>query len=231
MLAAMPKRSRMLTVGLALLGLAAFPLPGAGQVPVTGRLTILEKHNKPSSDLGQAVLWLEGPHAPEGRPDTVLIATEDKQFVPRVVVVPLGSTVTFPNHDPFNHNVFSLSKAKSFDLGLYSRGQGRSVTFDQPGVIRVYCNVHAQMRAFVLVRQTGLVTQPGSDGTFRFEQVPPGEYVLHAWHERAKEIQQAVVVASGSPPELSLTLDARGYHYVQHLDKEGQSYSDRDSRY
>lgn len=227
----MSQRRRTLQGALPLLWLVVSPLTGAAQASVSGTLTMLEKDNKPTSDLGQAVLWLEGAHAPSGGIDTVAISTEDKQFVPRIVVVPVGSTVRFPNHDPFNHNVFSLSKEKSFDLGLYGRGDGRSVTFDRPGIIRVYCNVHAHMRAFVVVRESGLFAQPGSDGTFRFEQVPPGDYILHAWHERAKEVTLPVVVTSGSSPPLSLTLDARGYKYVQHLDKEGQSYYGRESRY
>jgi len=209
------------------------PVPLAAQTgnTVAGRVTILDKDDRPATDVDQAVVWLSGPHAPPGVPDTVEMATENKQFVPRIILLPVGSTVRFPNHDPFNHNVFSLSPEHPFDLGLYGRGGARAVSFDQAGVIRVYCNVHAQMRALIVVRESGLVTQPGADGAFRLEQVPAGDYVLHAWHERASEVTQTIRVGGGATPQVALTLDARGYRFVQHRDKDGKSYADRSRRY
>ena len=198
---------------------------------VSGRVTVLEKDNRPAQDVDQAVIWLTGPNAPAAEPTAVEMATENKQFVPRLIMVPAGSTVSFPNHDPFNHNVFSLSPEHPFDLGLYGRGGARSVSFEHPGIIRVFCNVHAQMRAIVVVRETALVTQPGEDGTFRLTGVPPGDYLLHVWHERAPEITRPLRVGAGAVDPLALTLDARGYHFVQHKDKNGKSYGDRSRRY
>jgi Plastocyanin len=148
------------------------PLSAQG-VTVTGQVTLLDNSDRPS-DVGQAVLWLTGNQVPAGAPTTVEIATEDKQFVPRLIVVPRGSTVAFPNHDPFNHNVFSVSPEGPFDLGLYGRGTAKSVRFDRAGVIKVYCNVHASMRGLVVVQETSLYAQPGADGTFRMTGVPPG---------------------------------------------------------
>ncbi len=214
-------------LGLALGGPGALAAQGA----VSGRVVILEREGRATDDLGQAVVWLEGAAAPPGQPDTVEVATERKQFVLRVVVIPVGSVVAFSNHDPFNHNVFSVSPETPFDLGLFGRGQGRAVTFDRPGIVRVYCNVHALMRAFVIVRESALFTQPGGDGSFRLAPVPPGNYVLHVWHERARELAQPLTVAAGPAVPLTLTLDARGYKYVQHRDKEGKSYYERTSRY
>jgi plastocyanin len=207
------------------------PLMAQAGTTVTGRVNILDKDDRPATDVDQAVVWLTGPHAPPGVPDTVEMATENKQFVPRVALLAVGSTVRFPNHDPFNHNVFSLSPEHPFDLGLYGRGGAKAVTFEQAGVIRVYCNVHAQMRALVVIRESGLVTQPGADGGFKLEQVPPGDYVLHVWHERAPEVTQAMKVGGTSPAPVALTLDARGYRFVQHRDKDGKSYADRSRRY
>jgi plastocyanin len=198
---------------------------------VAGRVSLLDKNDRAATDVDQAVIWLAGSHAPALPPDTVEMATENKQFLPRLVLLPVGSTVGFPNHDPFNHNVFSLSPEHPFDLGLYGRGGVKTVTFDKPGIIRVFCNVHAQMRAIVVVRESGLVAQPGADGSFKLEQVPPGDYVLHLWHERAREVTQSIRVGSVPPPPLSLTLDARGYRFVQHKDKNGRSYADRSRRY
>jgi plastocyanin len=198
---------------------------------VTGRVSVLEKGDRAATDVDQAVVWLVGSNAPPAAPDTVEMATENKQFVPRLVLLPVGSTVAFPNHDPFNHNVFSLSPEQPFDLGLYGRGGAKTVTFGTAGIVRVYCNVHAQMRALIMVRETGLVTQPGADGSFRVDQVPPGDYVVHLWHERAPEVTQPLRVGAAPPPPLSLTLDARGYRFRQHKDKNGKSYADRSRRY
>lgn len=198
---------------------------------VSGRVSLLEKDDRAADDVDQAVLWLTGPSAPVGAPTSVEMATENKQFVPRLVLVPVGSTVSFPNHDPFNHNVFSLSPEQPFDLGLYGRGGSKTVTFANAGIVRVFCNVHAQMRATVVVRETGLVTQPGGDGSFRLGAVPAGDYVLHVWHERAPEITRHIRVGGTPLAPLALTLDARGYRFVQHKDKNGKSYGERSRRY
>lgn len=215
---------------------AAVLAPGPGLLAqttaaLTGQVTILERGNRPGNDVSQTVIWLTGSEAPAGQPSRIDMATEGKQFTPRLAVLTPGSSVTFPNHDPFNHNVFSLSPEAPFDLGLYGRGEAKSVTFNRTGIVRVYCNVHAQMRGLVVIVATGLTAQPSSDGAFRFEAVPPGDYTLHAWHERGGEVTQAVKVTGRDQPPIAVTLDARGYHYVQHTDKNGQSYYDRESRY
>lgn len=211
---------------------AALPLALAAQgVTVTGRVTIQDRDGRPGTDQAQAVVWLEGGPAAGAAPVSVEMATEGKQFVPHLVVVPPGSTVAFPNHDPFNHNVFSLAAERVFDLGLYGRGESKAVDFGAPGVIRVYCNVHAQMRGLVVVPGSGRFTQPGTDGAFRLANVPPGDYVLHVWHERTPEVTQPLKVGAGDPAPVTVALDARGYRLVQHRDKNGKSYSDRSRRY
>ena len=127
---------------------------------VSGRVSIAERGNKSGTDVGQAVVWLEAPGSRPAAGKAVSIITEGKEFRPRVTVVPVGSTITFPNNDPFNHNVFSLSEEGAFDLGLYGRGQSKSTRFNRPGVIRVYCNVHATMATFILVRDNSWFAQP-----------------------------------------------------------------------
>lgn len=215
---------------LLVLGLPA-RLPGQATTTVSGRVTMMEKDNHSTDDIGQAVVWLTGSAGPAGVPDTFDMATEGKQFVPHLMVVPRGSLVSFPNHDPFNHNVFSLSKEGPFDLGLYGRGEAKSVRFEKSGVIRVYCNVHAQMRGLVLVEETALFSQPSADGTFHLESVPVGDYNLHVWHERAPEVTRSIQVTETASSQLAVVLDARGYRLVQHKDKAGRSYSDRSRRY
>ena len=197
---------------------------------VRGRVTLLDKGNRPAEDVGQAVVWLEGGGNPRA-PVQAEITTADKAFTPHVLVVPVGSTVSFPNHDPFNHNVFSLSEEQPFDLGLYGRGETRSVRVTRPGIIRVFCNVHAQMSALVVVPDGPYVAQPGGDGRFSLGKVVPGRYVLHAWHERAPEVSQPLNVPASGVEALALTLDASGYRFKPHLNKFGQPYSRGGARY
>src|SRR6476469_5977796 len=166
-------------------GLALCVVGATAAAAVSGRMTIMDKGDRPADDVAQAVVWLVGPDAPPPAPVEAEITTSEKALSPHVLVVPVGSTVSFPNHDPFNHNVFSLSEENPFDLGLYGRGEIRSVRFTHPGVIRVYCNVHAQMSALIVVRNGPYFAQPGGDGSFVLPRVPPGKYLLHAWHERA----------------------------------------------
>jgi len=212
---------------LGLLVALAAPLAAQAGGTVSGRVAIIEGDGGSAGDVAQTVVWLSGVTAPPGIPSQAEMATEGKQFVPRLLVLAEGSTVAFPNHDPFNHNVFSLTPEATFDLGLYGRGQAKSTAFPRSGVIRIYCNVHAQMRGLVVVLQSALYTQPGADGGFRLEAVPPGDYILHAWHERAGEVNQSLAVTGQPQPPVMLNLDARGYHLVQHKDKNGHSYSDR----
>ena len=196
---------------------------------VRGQLTVTDRGDHQAKDVGQAVVWLDG--AGPVQPVTADITTADKEFSPHVLVVPVGSTVSFPNHDPFNHNVFSLSAEQPFDLGLYGRGQTRSVKLEHAGIIRVYCNVHAQMSALIVVRDGPHFTQPAGDGSFVLAQVPPGRYLLHAWHERADEVTEPVEVPAGGLANVALQLDARGYRFKPHLNKYGQPYPQEGRRY
>jgi len=198
---------------------------------VTGRVTVREKGNKVAADVGQAVVWLEGATPEPSRPKRFEVLTEGKDFRPHVAVVGTGTTVGFPNNDPFNHNVFSLSAEAPFDLGLYSRGQSKSVTFTRPGVIKVYCNVHATMSAFIIVRDNAHFTQPAQDGSFVLEAVPAGKYTLRAWHERAGDVKLPIDVAPAGLKGLDVQMDARGYKFVEHLNKFGQPYSKGGARY
>ncbi|OLD89041.1 MAG: hypothetical protein AUG85_03030 [Gemmatimonadetes bacterium 13_1_20CM_4_66_11] len=163
-----------------------------------------------------------------GKPATVEIAITDKTYAPHVVVVPAGSTVRFPNHDPFNHNVFSVSEPNSFDLGLYGRGEAKSHTFDHPGLVRVYCNVHPRMVAYVLVMENRYYTQPGNDGSFTIDNVPAGRYRLHVWHERIpSEVVKDVMAGAGggaTQQDLQIALNARGYKWEPHRNKYGRNY-------
>jgi plastocyanin len=191
---------------------------------VTGRITMLEKGGQSSADLGAAVVYLDGAPAAPARPVSVDIAINDKEFVPRVVVVPVGSTVRFLNHDPFDHNVFSASESNAFDLGQYGRGEVKGWTFTAPGLVRIFCNVHPRMVAFVQVMASRYFAQPSADGGFAIPDVVPGTYELHAWHERTPPATAEVRVTAAGASGIELELDARGFRWVPHKNKYGRAY-------
>jgi len=150
-----------------------------------------------------------------------------------VLVIPLGATVTFPNNDPFNHNVFSASDSESFDLGLYGRGEAKSRTFAHAGLVRVFCNVHPRMVAYVHVMASRFFTQPAGDGSFTLAGVPSGRYRLHVWHERSPvEVVKEVAVGAGAAAvaDVPVTLNARGYRWAPHKNKYGSNYPTNEGR-
>jgi plastocyanin len=214
-----------IAVSAALLAPLVAAGPAAGQAGrVSGRITILEKNNKPSPDLGDAVVYLEG-RGIQALPTTIAVPISDKAFAPHVLVVPVGSTVSFPNHDPFEHNVFSVSDSNAFDLGLYGRGEGKSVVLHHPGLVRVFCNVHPRMVALIQVMANHHYTQPGADGSFIISGVEPGEYRLHVWHERAPvEVVKPITVGPAGLADIQITLNARGFRWQAHKNKFGRDY-------
>lgn len=140
------------------------------------------------------------------------IRQEQESFSPRVVAITRGSTVTFPNFDPYFHNVFSLSRAASFDLGRFAAGQSRTRQFEKAGLVKVYCHIHSQMSAAILVLDHPFFTIPEQDGAFTLKHVPPGEYTLVGWHERVGEQTSRLIVQPGKATEINISLpvvDAR----------------------
>lgn len=205
----------------------AMPAGTAGVSAATLRGTvIITERNEAPGDPSRAVVWVEGAAA-AGEPATrAEIVMKNKTFEPGLVVVAAGSTVSFPNADPILHNVFSVSGENRFDLGLYGRGGGREVVLRQPGVVRVYCNVHPKMEAFVVVT-SGAAARVHPDGTFEIAGVPAGRYELVVWDERGGRASQPVEVA-GETVSVSFRLDASQYHPRPHLDKDGRPYTGRD---
>jgi len=131
------------------------------------------------------------------RAESFVMSQQDGTFVPHVLPVPLGSTVEFPNADEVYHNVFSLSRSYAFDLGRYPRGTSRSVRFDEPGVVKVFCHIHSDMSGVVLVLPNGFFARPDERGRLRIDGIPPGEYTVVAWHERAPRTTRTVSIAAG----------------------------------
>ena len=121
----------------------------------------------------------------------------DRRFSPDLVVVPAGSTVSFPNMDPIFHNIFSLSKPKSFDLGSYNKGETRNVVFSKPGIVYVYCHLHPNMAATVVVTPNRWYAHVDPTGQYSIPDVPPGRYTVVAWHKAAGFFRKPIVVERG----------------------------------
>lgn len=133
--------------------------------------------------------------APAPAPAPAIRQTAER-FEPHVLPIVAGATVAFPNDDAVYHNVFSLSSAKTFDLGRYPRGASRSVKFTKPGSVQVFCHIHGDMSAIVLVLENPFFTTP-DDGRYALENVPPGEYTIIGWHERIRPVTRRVRVVAG----------------------------------
>jgi plastocyanin len=157
------------------------------------------------------------------RPGHFKLAQKDKSFVPNVLAIPSGSTVDFPNEDPIFHNVFSKSSPAPFDLGLYRAGASKSRVFAQPATYRVFCNIHSQMTAVILVLPTSLIAQADPSGGYHLD-TPPGKFRVTAWSERAEPVSTEITV--GSPPASvpDITLDESHYVALPHLNKFGFPY-------
>ncbi|MDQ6633479.1 MAG: carboxypeptidase regulatory-like domain-containing protein [Gemmatimonadota bacterium] len=151
-----------------------------------------------AAEIRNVVLYLEpAPALEAGAATHATMRQEDERFAPHVLPVLAGTTVDFPNGDDVFHNVFSLSSAKTFDLGRFPKGSAKSVQFDRSGVVQVFCHIHSDMSAVVLVLDNAFHTVPAADGRYTLEGVPPGEYTVVGWHERIKPISRTIRVRAG----------------------------------
>jgi len=160
-------------------------------------------------DLLRSVVYLES--APRGAFETsetgrVVMDQHNETFVPHVLAIMTGTSVDFPNSDPFYHNVFSLSKAGRFDLGRYAAGRSKSVRFDKPGIVRVFCDIHSHMNAYILVFSHPFFALTNADGRYGIDRVPAGTYNVIAWNEGTASEPQSVMVPDGGIAELDFQL-------------------------
>ncbi|HKT78841.1 MAG TPA: carboxypeptidase regulatory-like domain-containing protein, partial [Vicinamibacterales bacterium] len=126
----------------------------------------------------------------------------NETFVPHVLAITTGTTVDFPNSDRIYHNVFSLSKTTRFDLGRYAAGRSKSVRFDRAGIVRVFCDIHSHMNAFILVFSHPFFAITDDEGRYRIEGVPAGTYTVSAWSERTSIDSRSVTVTDGAVTQL-----------------------------
>ena len=156
------------------------------------------------------------------KPGRYQIYTHNKQFEPASLVIPLGSTISFPNQDEILHNVFSVTPQSSFDLGIYGEGKSAEYTFKKTGLVLINCNVHQAMQANVLVVDTPYIAAVDKQGRFSLDGVPSGRGKLMVWHPRASVQEQSLTVPLAAPVSLQLVLTKP--RVVDHLNKERKSY-------
>jgi plastocyanin len=201
---------------------------------VSGSVTLLDSRDpgvRAHKDFSGVVVWLEPASAQAAvRPlPRTQIVQKNKRFTPHILAITAGTTVDFPNYDPIFHNAFSNFEGKVFDVGLYPPGTNRSVVFDRPGIVRVFCNIHPQMSAVVAVLATPYFAVTQADGRYEISNVPPGEYRLRLMHERATPdtLQRAARRVTAVETSLlvpSISISEAGYLPVPHKNKYGKEY-------
>lgn len=144
----------------------------------------------------EAVVWLDAPGAARSRPDPAVLDQRNLSFAPRVLAVQVGTQVKFPNNDRVFHNVFSTHESNKFDLGLYPVGTVKHLPFDRPGLSRVFCSIHPQMAAYVMVLETPYFAVSDARGRFVIRDVPAGAYRYHAWRPGSDILTNSVVVGA-----------------------------------
>jgi plastocyanin len=201
-------------------------------VNVTGRVAYNDGVN-PRSGVS-AVVWLapsgqQSNDSPATKPADAVLRQKNKSFEPHLLVVTKGSSVQFPNMDPWFHNVFSLFNGKKFDLGLYEAGTTRTVHFDREGVSYIFCNIHPEMSAIVVVVASPYYAVAAKDGEFSIAGVPPGRYMLHLWTENSlpeslQALSREVEIDSNSHFVGTLRVRQAAISSSQHKNKYGQDY-------
>ena len=218
-------------IGMFVLAMVACDLCARG-AEVTATIQI-EHHEPRSASPANVVVWLTPINSLLTKPPartTAKLLQKDKQFHPHLLVVPTGSSVEFPNMDPFFHNVFSLFNGKRFDLGLYEAGTHRSVTFDREGVSYVFCNIHPEMAAIVIALNSRWFAISDSNGSVVIRDVPPGQYRIHLWAEQLALLSPAtdgeiISVPSEKYEMGSIEFRAIRSSLAHHKNKFGKDYA------
>ena len=226
--------SRSHTCFSLLLSLAAATNLAAGSL--SGRVELHDSQDaavRKHLDYSGVVVWLEplaGSRTAVAPGTMVRMVQKDKTFTPHVLPIQVGTTVDFPNFDPIFHNAFSNYNGQPFDVGLYPPGTTRPVRFSRPGTVRVFCNIHATMSAVIVVLNTPYFETTQKKGSYQFRDVPPGEYTLRFFHERATQatldsLARRVTVTEGSVSLPAIGISESGYIVISHHNKYGQEYS------
>jgi plastocyanin len=213
-------RALVVAVGVLAAGLGG----GAAAQPtgrVVGTVKISDADGQPA--VADVVVYVLGFNEPPSEKVTT-IAQKGRKFVPALVAVTAGEKVEFPNFDPFLHNVFSQSPPRKFDLGSFPKGETKEISFPETGVVDVYCNIHPEMAATILVLPNRAHVRTQSNGQFSIDNVPPGDWTVFAYTRRAvKPVSAKISVKAGAETAIDLSLQ-RGSE-PQHLNKYGEKYN------
>jgi len=188
---------------------------------VVGTVKVIEADGQPA--VADVVVYLLGFNEPPTDKVTT-IAQKGRKFVPGLVAITLGEKVEFPNFDPFLHNVFSQSPPRKFDLGSFPKGETKQTAFPELGVVDVYCNIHPEMAATIIVLPNRRHTVAGPDGKFVLDGVPPGDWTVFGFVRRAKPVSTTVTVKAGADATVEIAI-VRGAEPA-HLNKYGEKYKD-----
>lgn len=200
---------------------------------VTGRVDLKDSRDpavrSKANFSGIVVSLMPAEGAPALPPAHATIRQKGKMFLPHILAVTAGTLVDFPNDDPIFHNAFSAYNGQIFDLSLYPPGSTRSVRFTRPGVVRVFCNIHASMSAVIVVLKTPYFAVSRRDGAFAIPDVPPGDYELHVFHERATEaslrsLEKHITVEHADLELPAIAISEIGYLPAPHTNKYGRPY-------
>ncbi len=203
----------------------AEPTSSTSQNSVSGLIRIVDRNGVEKNDHANVVVFLDGATAepPPDADELPVISHKGRLFTPRVLPIVRGQKVDFYNDDVIFHNVFSLSKIKPFDLGIYPKGTSKIVQFDQPGLAKIYCNIHPNMISNILVLNNLLFDVTEADGRFNIENVPDGEYLLRVWHEFGEVWETTIRFPLSAP--LEETIVVKETRRVQlHRNKFGKHY-------
>ena len=217
--------SRSPAVGLAVIGVLAGRAVAQPREPgrIAGTIAVTEADGKPAN-ADDVIVYVVGFSEPPSDKVTT-VAQKGRKFVPDLVAVTVGEKIAFPNYDAFLHNVFSLSGTRKFDLGSFTRGESKERVFPESGVVDVYCNIHPEMAATILVLPNRRHVNATADGKFRIDGVPPGDWTVFAYTRRAtKPTSAKITVTSGAETPVDLAI-VRGAEPA-HLNKYGEKYKD-----
>lgn len=228
-----PLRFLLRCVGTGLL-LASSATCFEQQASVLGQIELTSSGPARNPDFSGGVVWLvplaeTRDRVTPAEPHRQQLVQHHKSFSPHLLIIQAGSQVEFPNHDPFFHNVFSLFEGKRFDLGLYQAGSTRTVVFDRTGICYIFCNIHSEMSAVILVLNTPYFAISDRKGSIDIPNVVPGLYEMHVWHERASPealngLTRKINVAGSEATVGVLHVPEQQSTLASHKNKYGQDY-------